>query len=552
MPSAGKRLKGQREVREKDSFDYTAPQQRVTGAASARAVGRGRSAEAEAMMRFSSQWQGMQSQATNLFAQRAAEVKKDGATSSMAGEDKPKRASDAFIEGYETQEGEAAVADYIGERDALQSKAEQMLPDEYEAASEAINKKFLHGASDNFVRGFVPDALKAGAKYDRDYQKIQKRKIDQTFLSNVRKEGFAKTSLIYDDETITDKPQAIRDLLTAQQLKGKQMQVADRNRINDEFIETLGVEAIRGANPDLMAFTTLKDKDGHALIDDPEMADKINQIINAATAAQTTQNALAGKAQDKALKLAKEDAEKEMVDAWSALSSSEGGVSDKAIISFHQTLFAKRDLLGPTAYAKYRALGVDLVTGNGFAAKGHTDSKGYGLLWDMASDGRLTDELLEWNRGKMDPDYYIQLVKHRAASNKFFSGEEGSAFKPVYNTYVSDLKGIVNQVNPITKRLLDPLGGPQRQAHAYHYMTTKLNTFKKENQGKYPTTDEVYQWTKDAAKDAFEVYGDPRTVGDNGTEGSSGLKSSHTPTNPGSKRAAASDKRMDRFKNARK
>lgn len=429
MPSNGKRLKGQAQVHEKDSFDYTAPQQRVQGAASAQSAGRPRSADAEAMLRFTTQFQNIQSQATGLFDQRAKELQKEGATSAMKGEARPQTASEAFLEGFETQQGEAAVADYISDREALQAQAANLAPHEYEAQSEAINKKYLLGAPDNFIRGFVPNALKAGAKYDRDYQTVQKNLIDQQYLTDVRKKAYAYTQVVMQDDKVTDKAQAIRGLLTAQQIHGKKVLKADRNMINMEFVETLGAEAIRGGNPDLMAFAAVKDEDGHALIDDPALADKINQTILAAQSKQTTMAAKAVENGKALIKQTKENVEKQIILAM------ERNQKDPNVLAATETFILNQaHILEPDEVSKYIQRVHTLQLDENWPQK--NNANGYRLLYSKAAMGEMTAD--DW----ADASYYItrdsyqELARVQANAEKAFGKETGGVTpKEIFNRY---------------------------------------------------------------------------------------------------------------------
>lgn len=397
MARQGSRLKGQAQVHEKDSFDYTAPRSRVQGAVSApRTRGAGRSADAEAMLQFTEQFQRTQSSAANLFAQRASDLKEEGATEALKGSDRPAEASDAFLEGFETQQGEASVADYIADREALQLNAHQLSPEEYEAQSEEINKKYLLGAPDNFIRGFVPMALKAGKKYDIEYQKIQKTLIDQEYLQSVKKKAYSYAKVVMEDDKVTDKAKAIRGLLSAQQEHGKRMLKADRNTINKAFVETLIEEAVRGANPSLLAFTTVEDESGYSLLQDPAMAAEVNNGINLAMSKRTQLD-------NKAIA----DAEKARTEAITGgYRVAVNALFDGDVAKAENAIGMLKNVLPPADIWKIRKEFLDMQDGNAGKFAQVTNQTLFDNLKIQAKFGNLQiDEMVDFRDGLNQKDY---------------------------------------------------------------------------------------------------------------------------------------------------
>jgi hypothetical protein len=226
-------------------------------------------------------------------AQRRTDAahKAEGRTSAMKDEDVNADASAAFVEGHEGFQGEAGANQYRLEMDKLYREKYQVDPREWEKLKNQINSKYLNGASDAYVQGFVPRAVQIETQMDKKYADQQFIMVQDEYLTNVAEGTELAMSMVLKDNSIPDgqKAQAIRDKITMMQENGIEFYGLNRNQISHVVVKKIGTLAQRTGRPDLLAFTMVPDKDGHKMIDRPAMADQVAGYIKGAQNEQQSQ-----------------------------------------------------------------------------------------------------------------------------------------------------------------------------------------------------------------------------------------------------------------------
>lgn len=492
-----KRLKGQTPVDQKDTYDPTVPDRKVTARVVDQTVEHYQSKDSQALLQFVDSYNRLQSRAAGFMEQKAVEQKEAGATSALRGEDKPETASESWIRGYETTEGQGAVHDYLALMSGLKSRMAQLAPNEYEAEKEAINKSFLNGASDNWIRGFVPGALDVETKMDAEYQGVQVEIVKNNHLTNVRKNTTVEAHRIMADPKIKDKSAAIRDWVTRAQKQAKDMKVSDRTEVAQHIIESLGPEAVRGANPDLMNFALVKDKDGVALIDRPELAKQIHSYINQALSKKASLDEVANQNKKKAQTAAKEAAQKSII--WS-LQENDPVKREQAMDQAEAQIREHASILDPEDMESYLKQVRSLQLDKNWAKV--ADSEKYREYFNKAVMGQLAPEDWVTMNAFVPRDVYLSLAEVNARATT--SAEEDSfGWRSVFNKNMASVTDRLN-ANPLVPGFMAEYGD-QRRKVIEDTMYQNLWDFQEKNKGQKPGYSEIKQWRDEAEKNAEAI-----------------------------------------------
>jgi hypothetical protein len=484
-----KRLKGQKRVHEQDSFDFTAPRLRPAARPVDAYVANPVDNSADNIKKFVNQMEDIGNKSGSLAQYKQAQERKAGQTAAMRGEDPAEDAHWAFIEGHEKFSGEAANLEYRKDLEELYSTGWQMAPDEWRDKKEEINQKYLKGATDAYIQGFVPGAVDIEAQYDDKYQKAQKTLVIDDFKTNVRRAAREKMHRVGNDPKLSgmDGAKQMRSTLSAMQEGGKKYGLS-RAEVSEQFVKSIGEEAVRSGRPDLMTFAIVPDKSGHKLIDRPEVADKVNQYINAA---MSERESLDNKVLKEEEKLEKE--RNESIDRALVVSIESGDFTDaKNLIRQYA------DKLSPERLEKHVRRIKKLESEEGWVEI--SNPKDYQNYFNRAVTGEMDATDWELAGYQLTMAEYKEIAKVNARAVE--SSQSGAAPSRVtLNEYKRILMDNVKASKGITGVFLDP-DGDKRQGYATHQFNLKFEGYLREN-SKAPTVEVLDKWMKEIEVDTL-------------------------------------------------
>ena len=495
-----KRMKGQAPVRSEQFYNMTTPRYEVARPTSDVSIpAPQRSNDAEALLRFSGQFNEAQRAYAGMQKQRAAEAEDRGEAAALAGEYVPDDATNAFVKGYEKQEGRAGVADYIKAYDQLASKAHSLTPAEYDQESEKIDKQFMLGRSKDWLRGFVPSAMEHKVKYERAYTEQNNLIVKNNMLAGVRKIAYSEGKRILEDPSITDKGQALRDLLSEQQgLAKDELSLASRTEIAANFTDVFIDEAVRAGRPDYLLFAYQKDDSGLSLSQSPEMAAKIDDGLNRAISEAQRRDNLKKTALEKARKETVTATERSIVNALNSGDPAE-------IMKAEQSFKAAQSVLEPSALWKLHDAFNSLKDGNEGMWATITNEDLFTQLKIQAKFGDLGAEHLAGYRSNLTAKDGRTLLndivtrKEKAAAD---SKKTTTTKKSKSEFMIDDLEksgvGMVTQKDQLGV-FRNPLGAPMREGVFKLNYRTLLDTLSVEYGGDAKIPYQEILWARDKA-----------------------------------------------------
>ena len=497
-----KRIKGSKRVHEQDTFDFTQPRMDVSARRVDAFANPGQDRKGSTILKFVGQLQGMSGAYQRDMKRIEGEDHEAGQTSAMRGEEAPEDASAAFIEGHERFTGSADANAYHKQMEELYQKQYQLTPDQWLAEKEKINAEFLNGRSDAYVQGFVPAAVKIEDNYDRRYQKQQMIMVQDEYLTNVSANAELSLDLGLKDETMSgqDVNISMRQSLTTMQETGKQYGLS-RTEVSKVFLRSIGEKAAQTGRPDLLNFAMIPDKDGHKLSNRPDMADIVNNYIQAAEAEQES---MVQKKLGAEKKLQKEiDVS---IDRALVVSTESGDFGDaKALIRQYA------DNLTPERLATHIKRIKALESEEGWSTT--SNPMEYQAFYNLSAAGEMDDNAWEMARYSLSKAEYKEMVKLNTKAKE--DAENPKAPSRANLKQYTNLA--LNKVAPkdnITKKYFNE-NGADREQFVVHQFNLRFEERTADKKAGPVTIKELREWSKDIEADAeaqFPIGGEAATV----------------------------------------
>ena len=446
------RLKSQTQVTDKETFDFSVPGRNVNARAVDPYVQQGQS-KAKNIMAFADQMSGVVRTAGAMGDMVAGEQREKGKAARGREEKAPENAHWAFLEGYENMSGQAAAYDYENELSALFENSWRDDPETFNAKKDALAKKYLNGATDAHVKGFVSRGMAAEASIDEKYQKQQHKIMQEDFLTKSMKVLKMDFKAIGEDDSITEKTKAQRASIT--KLQGEAAAYGlSKSQMSEAVLKTVGSRAAMTGHPEDMG-VFLEPDNGIAINDNPQFTGAIAQYIEEAV---NTRQSL-----EKEARLERERVETKY--------AQEAG---KVIIDSIEkgNPLAAHDLLEKTGhfmkFDMYKGLKqslLDMREGSDTYFAPYTDQTSFDILRTKARYGNLTMQELESAQGSLNKTDYRtvfgdmihnmdrQLTDGRRASKKSINETTMERTRTAGATVVAQKDTLDRLLNPETAPL---------------------------------------------------------------------------------------------------
>lgn len=434
MPTNMKRKKGATPVRMEDFYNPVTAKKQVQ----ARPVDAHEQeySKAKQYQNLGQSITGISSSAESLIKFISDKQEQQGMMAAMKGEEKPDTATGAFIRGYETFSGEADVAEFHKQLHAAYLESGDMTPDEWAVKREELTNKFLNGASDEYVRGFVPKALQVSAKYDQQITADQRKRVVNDHLVNVRKqaEEAYQFAVNLPEDSKDSMGGYLRKELTRIQKESKSLGLLDRNAVTEQFIQVIGRSAVREGRPDdleeLASAMAEPDKeDGFSLKNRPDLGEKIENYIDAAERTRNALDKAQANAEEKAFKARLEDIERAIV-----VGLADG--SPESIKKVTDLINEHGQNIPVTRFKQYMNDFYDKLDDANWARS--TDPFQYSQAYAQALRGKWNERV--GVQSYLEKDDYIELDKINANAQKQLNAAGHSPLKKI-----EDLRGNLHQ-----------------------------------------------------------------------------------------------------------
>lgn len=357
------------------------------------------------------------------------------------GEELPKQASPGLIKGYETFKGElTARKEYKADLTAIQNEMDSLAPEELEERLQGLTQAYLDGATEDFVRGFIPVALQLEESVLSRYQARQQELFQAEVVENISQiaqdtvtsaldsslspvfglssiEDIQGNGAIYqalEQGNLSESYSSIlHQKLRELHQQGKTFGLS-KSEVSELFLDQVGQEAVRLGVPELLEFAEKKDQSGISL-SGSTLGSKVESYRNQAKSRrETLRRAFDDEASDARQALV-DSAVKE---SWSALydaSAEESPVRAADMASQILDRLNNEDVYQEISNAEYRQLyqfATDLTRGRfGFPEIGNDQR--YADLRLEATMGSLNLAAINLAREENDlsRDQYITLVE---------------------------------------------------------------------------------------------------------------------------------------------
>jgi hypothetical protein len=373
-----------------------------------------------------------------------------GGLAQATGEEQDTSRSAAWITGYESMNGQAAVADLEDSLTKYHNENWQADEQTYAAGREQVLAGFLEGKSKAYLKNFVPQALKIEEAFASKYQEAQRNQLLNDMRTKAGKATRAQlNAILTNPELVAESPKILRQHLSEQQ-KNMKVYGMSRTQVSKDFIDAVGMRARLEGRPDLLAFATEPDESGMVLADNPELAENILGHIRAAEAAADAGVAAKEKAEKEARTQTSDDLERAIIEGLYT-----GDPNDKATRQQIQSALFNAGhpsrnkagiALDPTRLEHLLKLHNDLNGGGHFATNDNMSV--WTPLWVKAAEGKLDLAELEQAQGQLSEASYQGLVKENADAKQRAKGSgSGTPFDPVFNKQLTDFLAVVNPKN---------------------------------------------------------------------------------------------------------
>jgi hypothetical protein len=442
------------------------------------------------------------SQIQQIHKENEAGERRAGYASAARKETPEESASRAFLEGHEKFRGNADANKYRLDVEALLNRSDDMDPKKFLAEKEKISHKYLNGAPDSYVHGFIPSALQVEGSVEKRYADRQFDILQKGYLSDVSEGAELALDMVLKADSITDKAGALREKLTGMQEMGKYYGL-DRTEVAGQVISTLGNLAVKSGRPDILNFAYVRDKDGHRLIDRPEVKAKLEQYQRQAIAKQESMVTEKLSLEDSRQEQAVNDFDKSII---KALDDDNFDLADAKLESV-------KPHLTPARYEQLLKRANQARSGAGYADS--TNMESYRLAYDKATDGLLTEE--EWANipAFVTKSDYKELLKVNSRGG-------GGADKKYSMTEVNEYKRMavksVAQQNTLTSVFSEGNLGEDRANWARHAFNIAVSEhIDKENET--PNIKLMMEWVVSIGKAAYLNFPEDGSKPDTTTNG---------------------------------
>ena len=195
------------------------------------------------------------------------EDSRKGQIKALKGEELPGNASVAMTRAYEQTQGTAAVAEYKNQVQQYFNENWTLPKEEFQKGLHELGAKTINGKSDNFILGFLPDALELESKVESQYIQAQQADVQNQYLTNAKQA--IRVKLGFDGPKPVDwTPKDIRNMLTDFQNQASLFKL-NKSKVTELFVDTLGEMAVRNGVPELMLFADESDASGIKVTDTP-------------------------------------------------------------------------------------------------------------------------------------------------------------------------------------------------------------------------------------------------------------------------------------------
>lgn len=389
----------------------------------------------------------MSQAATNLLGFISDRQERRGVQAALAGEDRPERASDAFIRGYERYNAMAKVNEYSRAIHDLYMNSGDMTVEEFIEARSEVEAEFLIGATEEFQRGFVPKASEIANRYDKKVIEDQHSRLVHDHIADTRQRMEAEVSLVMGmslEDPSLNVGKELRNRLTQVQEDSKPLKLVHRNEVSKQAVQVVGRHAIETANPDLILdFVSEVDDSGFALRHNPEFGEMaLNYYYNAVRAEE---------AQRKLLAQQEAEEHKKMVEAFEKIliENLEDGTPE-ALQQARKLLSDWGPDISPATYHRYLTRLHDQQDTAYFARSSNPQM--YDFFHSLAIRGEFTPELRDIGHHVLDKDDFIDLIK--MSNNSLLAKQEAG---PGPTRWFNDAKASAMNV-AMASGADDPLG----------------------------------------------------------------------------------------------
>ncbi len=425
-----------------------------------------------------------------------------GIMSALAGEERPEKASDAFIRGYERYNAMAKVNQYSRAVHDLYMTSGDMTPEEFIQARGEVEAEFLLGAPEEFIRHFVPKADEIATRYDKRVIEDQQKHLVHGHIEDTRQRMEAEYDLVIgmlEEDPDLNVGKELRKRLTQIQNDSKELKLVDRNTISQHALHVVGRKAVMDADPDIIEdFISEPDESGFALRHNPDFGD---------TALNYYQNALTAKDAQERLQAQEEvKAHKQMVEAFEKIliENLEEGTPE-ALQRARQLIDDWGPDISPATYHRYLKRLYEQQDEAYFARSSAPEM--YDFFHSLAIRGQFAPELRDMAHNVLSRDDYLELTK--LSNNALMSKQKAG---PSASKWFNDAKASAMNVamasgaDDVLGRFSDTPGAVERGFLIDNLMNQWFANRIKEGTYGTVTWEEVNEVAEKAVDKAVKLY----------------------------------------------
>jgi hypothetical protein len=388
--------------------------------------------------------------------------KKRGMTDAAAKKD-PQETSDFYIMGHEILSGRAAANDLEGAMDQYFEENKDADPASFKQGMDRVSRQFLAGRSEYFVEGLMGEAVSIEQKYGAKYMAHVKQKTKEMGSETI------SSAFDYEMRQVLDSPvnandadfraKVLREMITGAQETGAAYGLS-RTEVSERLVQIIGRQGMKLADPDLITkVANVPDKDGIRLIDNPELAPRIQKLHEAARVERDKLD----HELEKRVRQAQQDVENTVANKILALTLDFDSDTKEA----HELLLKYSDpsqneegvVLNPGFVATAHKLIAN--RGRGFAVE--SNPRVYAQALEKAGRGELSVDDALAIKGSLAEDEWKQVLGLSLREREQRAEGGGSRMRREFDKDLSAALKQAGQIDPFTGRYLDR-NGPKRQA----------------------------------------------------------------------------------------
>lgn len=488
-----KRLKGQQQVRDQDTFDFSVPRDNIVHAR-----------PHDSFVAPAKEPSGMENVSGFLnsigsigqtYAKNKAVANKEqhdaGYLAAAGGQDAPKDSKASFLEGYELYSGEAKVGEYKVAMQKLLAESHGKSAQEFALERDKVADSFMRGRTNAFVEGFI---LKA-----RDYEDEIDLKFNQILTGQYKEDITGKanqrfnldiTELMADESTDSTMVHGRVMQLREELIK---MGMHDPKVASGLALDAIGAIAVDTGNPSLMNFAMLKDKDGVAMADTDLKAD-IYKYTQAAQGEAERRDVAARRAKRLAHEDKIDDFQKTLVQG---LTSGDTKPAQSALLELGKS--------GDVTLMEYKAFTDTLTEFQQEAGWGQVvDDEVYDRLESRAYKGILTLDEVRFNQKNLTRERgtHLLTLQNSIKDRKRQDRKAGNPYHPEEKLLSRVIKRYT-AVGPSGRTIVK--GGPLFAEAIEQQYQIRLGAYYDENQTR-PSVEEIIKMLKDTEDEIIAEY----------------------------------------------